>query len=154
MVVGWKGDTLKPGHREKCSSRCVRCGLCLSTRRTAGAAGLGFIDGGMQAFGQPSSREPRSLSSSFRSNGLNPIVFRRAFSSSNDNAVHRSQKWCAPEFPPLHGNRRWQWRLMADIVEKVENREAPNISRKSNVSDLSRSKPLQQRYERRWLFLR
>jgi len=39
-------------------------------------------------------------------------------------------------------------------VEKVENRQAHKISRKSNVSDLSRSKALQNRDERRWSFLR
>jgi hypothetical protein len=44
--------------------------------------------------------------------------------------------------------------LLADIVEKVENCEVPKISRKSNVDDLSRSKTLQKRYERRWSPLR
>jgi len=33
--------------------------------------------------------------------------------------------------------------LLAETVEKVENREAPKISRMSNVGDLSRSKAFQ-----------
>jgi hypothetical protein len=44
--------------------------------------------------------------------------------------------------------------FLADCVEKVENREAPKISRMSNVGDLSRIKALQNRYERRWSPLR
>jgi hypothetical protein len=44
--------------------------------------------------------------------------------------------------------------LCADIVEKVENREDPKISRKFNVGDLSRNKALQKRYGRRWSLLR
>jgi hypothetical protein len=44
--------------------------------------------------------------------------------------------------------------VLADCVEKVENRGAPKISRMSNVGDLSRSKALQYRCERRWGLLR
>jgi hypothetical protein len=47
-----------------------------------------------------------------------------------------------------------EWPLVANTVEKVENRGAPKIPRMWNVGDLSRRKALQNQYGRRWSLLR
>jgi hypothetical protein len=67
------------------------------------------------------------------------------------NAGHRHVR-SALNIRPLPQNFEGPFR--ADIVEKVENRMAPKISRMSNVGDLSRCKALQNRCERRWSLLR
>src|SRR3984893_2959252 len=45
------------------------------------------------------------------------------------------------------------FRLLTDTVEKVENRTAPKISRKSILGRLDRCNAPQRRCEDRWLFL-